>query len=131
VGPISGEIVPEVFKIGPFPALDQRQGRFAVEVEMPEVAHQPDAFPIADTRQESVHQDNDRIRSQHGQFTFHGESELPLEELAPDCVRKVVVPTELAKVLRKRIKGDFNDYSLFPDLDAVGRFLQKRYGLRG
>ena len=50
MGSIGGEIVPEVFKKGAFPALDQRQGRFAVEVGMPEIAHQPDAFPIADTR---------------------------------------------------------------------------------
>ena len=50
MGSIDGEILEEVFKIGAFTALDQRQVRFAVEVGMPEIAHQPDAFPIADTR---------------------------------------------------------------------------------
>ena len=53
---IGGEIVPEMLEIDAFAALDQRQRRLAVEVEMPEVAQQPDLRPVADAGQERIHQ---------------------------------------------------------------------------
>src|SRR6266567_7284619 len=55
---IGGEVVPEMFEVNPLATFDQRQGHFAVEVEMPQVAHQPDILPIADAGQKGIHQDH-------------------------------------------------------------------------
>ena len=43
-------------KIDPLASGDERQRRLAVEVEVPEVAQQPDVLPVADAGQERVHQ---------------------------------------------------------------------------
>src|SRR5436305_1542071 len=45
-----------MLEVDAFTTFDQRERRFAVEVEMPKIAHQPDTFPIAHARQESIHQ---------------------------------------------------------------------------
>ena len=53
---VGGEVVPEVLEVDALAAGDQLQRRLAVEVEVPEVAQQPDALPVADAGQERVHQ---------------------------------------------------------------------------
>src|SRR6266566_5093089 len=53
---IRSEVVPEVLEVGPLATLDQRQRHVAIEVEVPEVAHQPDLLPVADAGQEGIHQ---------------------------------------------------------------------------
>ena len=45
-----------MLKVNPFAPRDQRQRRRAVEMEMPEIAQQEDAVPVADTGQECFHQ---------------------------------------------------------------------------
>jgi hypothetical protein len=45
-----------MLKVNPFAPRDQRQRRLAVEMEMPEIAQQEDAVPVADTGQERFHQ---------------------------------------------------------------------------
>src|SRR6202022_415582 len=51
---IGGKIIPEMLKINPLTPRDQRQRSLAVEMEMPEIAQQKDAVPVADTRQERL-----------------------------------------------------------------------------
>ncbi len=53
---VGGEIVPEVLEVDALAAVDQLERRLAVEVEVPEVAQQPDVRPVADAGQERVHQ---------------------------------------------------------------------------
>lgn len=45
-----------MLEIDSLPATHQREWRFAIEMEMPKVAHQPYITPVPDTRQESIHQ---------------------------------------------------------------------------
>ena len=52
---IGGEVVPKMLEGSPLAAFDQRQRHFAVEMEVPQIAHQPDVFPITDAGQEGVH----------------------------------------------------------------------------
>jgi hypothetical protein len=35
---------------------------------------------------------NDRMMAQRGKFTIHGDDLRPIEEINPDCVRKVTIP---------------------------------------
>ena len=53
---VGGEVVPEVLEVDPLAARDELQRHLAVEMEVPQVAQQPDALPVADTGQERVHQ---------------------------------------------------------------------------
>ena len=53
---IGREVVPEVLEVDPLAPLHQCQRHLAVEVEVPQVAQQPDVLPVADARQEGVHQ---------------------------------------------------------------------------
>src|SRR5437660_856340 len=53
---VGGEIVPEVFEVDAFATLHQRFRRRAVETEMPDPGVVVDRPPLADTRQESVHE---------------------------------------------------------------------------
>jgi hypothetical protein len=49
---IGGKIVPEMFEVDALTAGDQRQRRFAEEVEVPEVVQQKDVIPFANAREE-------------------------------------------------------------------------------
>ena len=46
-----------MLEVDPFAAGHELERHFAVKVEMPQVTQQPDGFPIADAREERVHQD--------------------------------------------------------------------------
>ena len=45
-----------MLEVGPLAPLDQRQRHFTVKMEMPQVTHQPDIFPVADTGKKGVHE---------------------------------------------------------------------------
>ena len=49
-------------EVDPLAPLNQGQGHLAIEVEVPEIAEQPDVLPVADARQEGVHQHRARGR---------------------------------------------------------------------
>src|SRR3954471_10537821 len=51
-----GEVIPEVLQVNAFAAFDQGQRDVPIKMKVPKVAHEPDAFPIADTGQKSIHQ---------------------------------------------------------------------------
>jgi hypothetical protein len=51
---VSGKIIPEMLEIDPLSATHQREWRFAVEMEMPQVPHQPHITPVPDAWQEST-----------------------------------------------------------------------------
>ena len=53
---VGREVVPEVLEVGPLAPRHERERGLAVEVEVPEVAHQPDVLPGPDAGQERVHQ---------------------------------------------------------------------------
>jgi hypothetical protein len=71
---------------------------------------------------------NDRIASQRGSFTFHGNNKLPLEETCADCVKCVPIPPHLVRALRAElVRSGFDYFRLFPDLDGLARSLKVRF----
>src|SRR5436190_16262984 len=57
---IRGKVIPEVLEINPLAAGDKLKRRGAVEVKMPQIPQQPNAFPITHPGKKSIHQ-HDRI----------------------------------------------------------------------
>ena len=79
---IGGEVVPEMLEVSPLASLDQRQGHFTVEVEVPQVAHQPNVLPIADAWQEGIHQHHTlgSLRKLRGVGVGHHQSDIVADD---------------------------------------------------
>ena len=70
-----------------------------------------------------------RALRQRGFFTIHGTDERPLEEQDSSLVARIPIPRDLQDPLRLLIEeAGIDHYSLFPDLDGLGRKLRGRYG---
>jgi len=70
---------------------------------------------------------NSRIASQRGTFTIHCKTKLPIEDLVPDVVRKVMIPVELVGPLRKYLELlGIDHFSLFPDHEGLSRYLRSK-----
>lgn len=71
---------------------------------------------------------NDRLVAQRGTFTIHGSNPLPLDEQAPDCVRRVII-TSAAKPGAR----EFLDYAaldpsrIYPDVVGMARHLVRKH----
>ena len=80
---IGGEVVPEMLEVSSLATLDQRERHFTVEVEVPQIAHQPDIFPIADAGQEGVHQHQPvrLLRELRGVSVSHHQSDVVADHL--------------------------------------------------
>ncbi len=73
---------------------------------------------------------NARIFAQKGHFTIHGASEKPLEEICPECVTKFILPAAALADARAFLHlAGLNEYSVFPDIDGLARYLTKEHGL--
>jgi len=73
---------------------------------------------------------NSRIFAQRGHFTIHGAIEQPLEEICPECVTKIVLPVAALTEARAFLHlAGLNEYSVFPDIDGLARYLTKEHGL--
>jgi len=72
-----------------------------------------------------------RIHAQGGAFTLHANLDQPLEELYPSVVRKITLDRN-AYPQATRFLGlaGTNEYTVFPDLDGLARYLvQKELGV--
>jgi hypothetical protein len=66
-----------------------------------------------------------RMQSQRGVFTLHRNLVLPLDLAFSDCLTKVVIPTAAFEGARRFLRlAGVSEYSLFPDLDGLGRHLR-------
>lgn len=74
---------------------------------------------------------NDRLNAQRGVFTIHGDLHLPMEEmLSDDVLARVDIPKEaLPAALALLEDAGLCESVLFPDLDALGRDLNRKYRL--
>jgi hypothetical protein len=73
---------------------------------------------------------NARIFAQKGHFTIHGAIERPIEEICPDCVTKITLPAAALGEARVFLHlAGLNEYSVFPDIDGLARYLTKEHGL--
>ncbi len=71
-----------------------------------------------------------RIFAQKGHFTIHGSCEQPLEELCPECVTRIDLPPDAVPEARRFLQlAGLNEYSIFPDVDGLARFLIDKHGL--
>ena len=70
---------------------------------------------------------SERMRSQRGMFTLHKALDTPLEQLFPDAVEKIEIPSAEYDDARRFVQlAGVNEYALFPDLDGLGRYLRDK-----
>jgi hypothetical protein len=73
---------------------------------------------------------NARIFAQKGHFTIHGALEKPLEDIAPECLTRIPLPAAALGEARTFLHlAGLNEYSVFPDIDGLARYLIKEHGL--
>jgi hypothetical protein len=72
---------------------------------------------------------NLRLNAQRGFFTLHGTNPRPLNKQAPTRVKRVMIPQEAIDDCRQFLKeSGVNEFSLFPDLDGLARWLSSLFG---
>jgi hypothetical protein len=65
-----------------------------------------------------------RMRSQRGVFTIHRELQHSLESLCPDVMSKIIIPEDALPEAKQFLRlAGINEYTLFPDLDGLSRYL--------
>ncbi|WP_316738412.1 FRG domain-containing protein [Pedobacter aquatilis] len=73
----------------------------------------------------------DRLSNQGGYFTIHGNDTRPLEQLASDkLLKKINIPKEAIPMAHRFLEqAGINYYTLFPGLDGLAVYLNKKYSL--
>jgi hypothetical protein len=67
-----------------------------------------------------------RLFAQRGVFTIHADLERPLEEIYPECLKKIVIEPELRREAHRFLDlAGINEFALFPDLDGLARWLKQ------
>jgi hypothetical protein len=73
----------------------------------------------------------DRLTTQGGYFTIHGNDIRPLEALVPvrsNIWKKIVIPQEAIKDAESFLEmAGINDFTMFPDLDGLAQYLNRKY----
>lgn len=73
---------------------------------------------------------NERLHVQRGYFTIHGTDRRPLDVSAKKCVERVdILPAEISVLRRFLDRAGIDEFTLFPDLDTLGRYLHHKLGL--
>lgn len=69
----------------------------------------------------------ERMRSQGGAFTIHGDLSKSLEELCPTSVSKHVLPVEaISEAWSFLSLAGTNEFQIFPDLDGLAKYLTRK-----
>jgi hypothetical protein len=73
----------------------------------------------------------DRLTTQGGYFTIHGNNIRPIDDLVDDnsnLLRKIVLPPEAVKDAEDFLAmSGINDFTMFPDLDGLAQYLNRKY----
>jgi hypothetical protein len=73
---------------------------------------------------------NSRMSAQRGVFTVHDDSIDPIEYKYPEAIRKVILPKELIHAALEFLDlANLNEFSVYPDLGGISRFLINSSGL--
>lgn len=73
-------------------------------------------------------QRNARLHAQRGFFTIHGDDVRPLNEIFPDLVRQVPLPSEAWEDARSFLAdAGIDEFLMFPDLDGLARYLHEKH----
>lgn len=104
--------------------LDESYGDFLGDFTSPGMETE---FPVA-VLPETL---NDRLNAQRGVFTIHGDLHEAMEDILPrDMVSKVELPiAALAAAIEFLEDAGMSESVLFPDLDALGRDIHRKYRL--
>jgi hypothetical protein len=71
-----------------------------------------------------------RLSAQRGYFTVHGYDHRALEEISPGLIAAIDLGPKAIKESREVLEyAGFNEFSLFPDLEGLSRYLKKKYRL--
>jgi hypothetical protein len=71
-----------------------------------------------------------RLLAQNGVFTVHGTEIKPLNKFYRGCLKRFDIPkSAISDANRFLTMANINDFTLFPDLDGLSRYLKKRYDL--
>jgi hypothetical protein len=72
-----------------------------------------------------------RLLAQNGVFTVHGTEIKPLNNFYRGCLKRFDIPKTAIPDANQFLKmTNINDFTLFPDLDGLSRYLKKRYDLK-
>lgn len=71
-----------------------------------------------------------RLSAQRGFFTIHGLDQRPLDQISPELMIAIdLQPGAVAETREALEYSGVNEYSLFPDLEGLSRFLKRKYGI--
>lgn len=71
-----------------------------------------------------------RLLAQNGVFTVHGTEIKPLNKFYRGCLKRFDIPKSVIPDAQRFLTmANINDFTLFPDLDGLSRYLIKRYNL--
>jgi hypothetical protein len=71
---------------------------------------------------------NSRVLAQRGFFTLHGDDVRPIEESAPECVKRIDIPQHLVReIIRVLSHSTTNSFTMFPDLTGLSEKLKRQF----
>jgi hypothetical protein len=71
---------------------------------------------------------NDRLRAQSGSFTVHGRNRAPLDEQAPDVVRKVTLRSSAKPEAREFLEyANLNPFRIYPDIVGMTQHIIRKH----
>jgi hypothetical protein len=71
-----------------------------------------------------------RFSAQRGYFTIHGFDHRPLDLISPELIAAIDLGPNAVREIREELRcSGINEYSLFPDLEGLSRYLKKKYGI--
>ena len=71
---------------------------------------------------------SDRLRAQSGTFTVHGRDERPLDEQAPDVVKRITIGANAKTQMREVLEfADITPLRIYPDSIGMARYLISKH----
>jgi hypothetical protein len=71
---------------------------------------------------------NRRMAAQNGTFTVHGTDTKPLEDQAPESIRKIILQPTVKGNAREFLEhANLNPYTIFPDPVGMAQHLRRKY----
>lgn len=71
---------------------------------------------------------NDRLVAQNGSFTVHGSKHDAIDDLAPKCVRKIIIGSAIKPAAREFLEhANLNAFSIYPDIVGMARHISRKH----
>lgn len=73
---------------------------------------------------------NPRLSAQRGRFTIHGVDAHAIDQSAPDCIRKIKLPSSAVPAAKAfLLTAGIDEFRIFPDVAGAAPFLKSLVGL--